>query len=93
MNVNMRGLQALGYQQITSLSSATALTVPAGTAVVVMKPAAQAVRFRDDGTNPTGSVGYPLAVGSEFVYEGGSPGAIRVIESAASATLDVLYYG
>jgi hypothetical protein len=93
MFVHTSPLKALGYQQITSLSSSTALTVPAGTQVVIMKPAAQAVRFRDDGTAPTGSIGYPIAVGTEYIYTAGSPAAIRVIESAASATLDVLYYG
>lgn len=92
-NSTFSALRGKGYQQITSLAAATALTVPAGTSVVVMKCATQAVRFRDDGTNPTAGVGYPLATGVEFVYTACSPERIRVIEQAASAVLDVLYYG
>lgn len=92
-SASFTGLRGKGYQQITSLAAATALTVPAGTSVVVMKCATQAVRFRDDGTNPTAAIGYPLATGVEFIYTAASAERIRVIEQAASAVLDVLYYG
>ena len=85
-------LRPLGYQQITSLAASTALTVPVGTAVVKFRPAAQAIRFRDDGVAPTASVGFPVAVGETFTYEG-SFAQLRLIEQAASATVDVLYYG
>ena len=43
----------LGYQQITSLSSATGLTVPQGATLALIVPETQNVRWRDDGTNPT----------------------------------------
>jgi hypothetical protein len=60
----------LGYQQITSLSSATALTVPTGATVAVIIPETQAIRWRDDGTNPTASVGMPLASGQPMTLKG-----------------------
>jgi len=82
---------ALGYQQITSLSSATALTVPGGATTAVITCETQAVRFRDDGTNPTASVGYPLAVGQSMTYVG-TLSALKFIEQTASAKLDILYY-
>lgn len=84
---------ALGYQQLTSLGTAAALTIPAGTCRIIFKVAGQPVRFRDDGTDPTTTVGYPLAVGAEFEYNSSSMSRLRFIETAASATLDVLYYG
>lgn len=90
---NVWGLRALGYQQITSLAAATALTIPAGTSVAILKPSTQSVRIRDDGTNPTTTVGYPIAAGTEFIYAASSLSALRVIETAASASLDILYYG
>lgn len=90
---------ALGYQQLTSLSASTALTVPVvdqngqkvQPTMAVIIAESQAVRWRDDGTAPTGSVGMPLAVGVPFNYDGPLQN-IRFIEQAASATLNISYY-
>ena len=87
------GLKQLGYQQITSLSSATALTVPKGTSLVLVSPQTQAVRWRDDGIDPSATVGYPLSLGSELHYDGAFAAGIKFIEQTASATINVLYYG
>lgn len=85
-------LKPLGYQQITSLSSATALTVPRGATVALIQPGVQAVRWRDDGTDPTASVGMPLAVGETIPYTGFLEN-LKFIEQTASAKLNVSYYG
>ena len=82
----------LGYQQIVGAAVSTALTVPDGTCYVILKPVTQAIRIRDDGVAPTAAVGYPIPVGIEYIYTG-SPAALRLIEQAASATIDILYYG
>lgn len=82
---------ALGYQQLTSLATAAGLTPPVGATVAVITAEAQAVRWRDDGTNPTGSVGMPLAAGASFTYSG-NLAAIKFIEQATSAKLNVSYY-
>jgi len=81
----------LGYQQITSLSSASALTIPAGATMAFIVPETQGVRWRDDGTNPTASVGMPLAMGETLNYDGDLK-RIRFIEQAASAKLNISYY-
>lgn len=81
----------LGYQQITSLSAATALTVPTGATMALIAPETQAVRWRDDGTNPTASVGMPVAVGESLNYDG-DLSRIRFIEQTASAKLNISYY-
>lgn len=85
-------LRPLGYQQITSLSSATALTVPDGTAVVLVTCSTAPCRFRDDGVDPTASVGYPMAIGEERIYAG-SPTALKFITQTSGTVLDILYYG
>lgn len=90
MNTNLR-YAPLGYQQITALSAATALTVPTGANFAVIIAETQAVRFRDDGTAPTATVGMALAVAQEFEYAG-NLSAIRFIEQTASAKLNVSYY-
>jgi hypothetical protein len=88
-----------GYQQITSLSSAQTLTVPPRTpdgsnnkpvfALIVAEGAP--VRWRDDGTAPTATVGMPLAVGVPLQYDGNLQN-IRFIEQSASAKLNISYY-
>ena len=83
--------QCLGYQQITSLSASTALTVPVGATLALIVAETQAVRWRDDGTAPTASVGMPLATGTSLSYDGDLR-AIRFIQQLASATLNVSYY-
>lgn len=89
----------LGYQQITSLSSATGLTVPQtdlnGLAckptLAIITAETQAVRWRDDETAPTASVGMPLAAGATLQYDGDLT-KIRFIEQTASARLNISYY-
>lgn len=89
----------LGYQQITSLSSATALTIPqqdtnglAGSPrIAIITPEGQAVRWRDDGVAPTASVGMPLAAGVTLQYDGDLT-KIQFIEQTSGAKLNVTYY-
>jgi hypothetical protein len=81
----------MGYQQITSVSAATALTVPAGATLALVIPEAQNVRWRDDAVNPSASVGMPLLVGGALAYDGNLQN-IRFIESVAGAILNVSYY-
>jgi hypothetical protein len=49
--------------------------------------------LRDDGTNPTTTVGYPITAGTEYMYCGASLGAVRIISAVAGAGVDILYYG
>jgi hypothetical protein len=90
---------SLGYQQITSLSSAQFLTVPIRDAngmsckpsFALITPLTQGVRWRDDNTAPTAAVGMPLLAGVTLQYDG-DLSKIRFIETAASAELNVTYY-
>lgn len=102
MSLGLKDVTAcLGYQRITSLSAATNLTLPQtqpGGIGTLMKPTlaviiaeTQAVRWRDDGTAPTSSVGMPLAVDTPFVYDGDLTN-IKFIEQTASAVLHISYY-
>ena len=86
-------MQSLGYQQITSLSSAAGLTVQKGAAGALIQCETQNVRWRDDGTDPTTTVGMLLEAGKELVYEAGNLAALKFIEVSASAKLNVTYYG
>lgn len=81
----------LGYQQITTLSAAANLTVPVGATIAIIEVETQAVRWRDDGTAPTSTVGTPIAVAGTLEYSG-TLSAIQFIEQTASAKLNVSYY-
>lgn len=87
------GLQSLGYVQMTSLSTATALpSVPSGTVEAFILCTGQTVYWRDDGTNPTATVGMPLVINQPFPYTGSMP-RLKIIETSPSATCNVTYYG
>ena len=100
MSLNLKAITTrLGYQQITTLSSATALTVPLKDAnglsckpsIALITPEGQAVRWRDDGVSPTSSVGMPLAVGVTLQYDGDLT-QIKFIEQVGGAKLNISYY-
>ena len=100
MSMNLKAVTTrLGYQQITSLSSATYLTVPSvdlnGLAckptIAIIIAEGAAVRWRDDNTAPTATVGMPLATGVTLQYDG-DLNMIRFIEQTGTAKLNVSYY-
>ncbi len=82
----------LGYQQITSLGTAVALTVPAGAQRALLQAETQNVRWRDDGTDPTTAAGMILKAGNDPVLYEGDLSAIKVIEVTSSAKLNVTYF-
>lgn len=91
MHQPVRG-KPLGYVQQTSLSSAVALaSVPDGAVIVHLQAEAQDIRWRDDGTNPTATVGMVLKVGETMIYMGNFD-ALKFIEATASAKLNATYY-
>lgn len=101
MATNIKAITScLGYQQITSLSSATGLTVPTVDPVTgsnvkanfaLITPEGQAVRWRDDGTAPSAAVGMPLAVGVTLQYDG-DLSRIKFFEQVGGAKLNISYY-
>lgn len=90
-----------GFQQITDLSSSTALTLPTAPAPkgCLVQAEAQNVRYRTDGTAPTAGIGLILYAGDPptvlseangFTAEGLA--LLRFIEAAPSAKLNVVYF-
>lgn len=80
-----------GYQQITGLSAVKGLTIPTGAEIAVIQAESQNVRWRDDGSVPTASVGMQLAAGRDMLFTS-KLSAVRFIEEAASAKVNVSYY-
>jgi hypothetical protein len=91
-----KNLSPLGYKKITGLSTMKTLAeggaIPADARFALITAETQAVRWRDDGTNPTTTDGMNLPVLQPYFYRG-SLANIKFIEVAASATLHVTFYG
>lgn len=86
------GLLSKGYEQITDVSSATGLTVPSGSTVAWVQVETQDCRMRDDGTSPTSSVGMLLKADTWYELKG-SLAQVEIIEAAASASVNIMYWG
>ena len=90
--------QALGYAQLTGMSAATtfksaSVTVPGGTTHVLLKAEAQNVRWRDDGTAPTSTVGMLMTTTDQPFLYSGPMSALQFIQATAGAILNVAFYG
>jgi hypothetical protein len=95
--------KSLGYAQSGAVDTATLVSsltfqgqpaagIPPGTSLLLIQAQTQAVRWRDDGTAPTTTVGYPLAAGVDFRYTGANSGALQFISQTAGAILNVVAY-
>ena len=91
MRISFDTLIPLGYQQLTNLNTAQKLTVPAGANCCLLSVKTQDVRWRDDGTAPTSTVGMILSAGGELDYSGDLT-MIQFILASGSPILDVTYY-
>ncbi len=83
----------LGYVQLTSLGTSQGLTIPNGCSLILVSPTNQSVRWRDDGVDPTATIGQPLAAGFELRYTATGMTRLRFIEQSAGAILNVTFYG
>lgn len=88
-------IKPLGYQQLTVSISAEGLTVPANAQRAVIGVEGQPIRWRDDGSDPTGSVGFLVKADVNIQVNGTKAlKAFKAIRQGASdATLNVVYYG
>lgn len=84
----------LGYQQLTVADTAVALTVPLNAEMCIMVSQDATVRFRDDGTDPTSTVGVPLYQNQSMQINGADAlAATKFIRTGStSAKLNILYY-
>ena len=82
-----------GAQYGLAVASSTALTVPASATAALITIEGTSVRYADDGTTPTPSVGQgPFVAGYVITLTGAELAAARFIQTSASATINVSYY-
>lgn len=84
-------LEPLAYQQIIALVFATGLTVPDHASKALIAPEVANVRWRDDDTPPTATIGMRLIRNSTMTYIGDLR-KLKFIQESAGAKLNVAYY-
>jgi hypothetical protein len=89
-DINMP-LDAVGYQQITGMTTSTSLVVPQSSTFAIIQAEAQNVRWRPDAIAPTATVGMILFAGDDMIYTSDLQ-KFRVIEMVSGAKLNVSYF-
>lgn len=83
-----------GFQQLSAGGTAVALTVPSASQMAVVTVEVASIRWRDDGTSPTATVGVFVASAGTTVLCGNSVlNAWKAIATSGTATLGISYYG
>ncbi len=88
------GAVPLGYQQISAATLATAqlLAVPAGATVAMVQVDTAGVRWRDDDTAPTATIGMQMLAGTSLTFGGDSLMDVQFILVSGSPVLNISYY-
>ncbi len=82
------------YEQITVSTTAVPLTVPLRAKIAVITVEAEPIRYRDDATDPTNTVGVLVSPGSTLIICSNALGRFKAIRQGGSdAILSVSYYG
>jgi len=83
----------LGHQKVTVSSTAQALpSIPAQARRAVIRPLLDAITYRDDGTDPTATTGFPILKDEVFVYDG-DLATFKMIRITIDADVRIVYYG
>lgn len=84
----------VGYEQKTVSTTAVTLTKPAGASRAIVMVEDQPIRYREDGTAPTSSVGVLCPAGTRFELESSSAiSNFKAIRSGGTdGVISVNYY-
>jgi hypothetical protein len=90
-------MKPLGFKQINNMTVARTLAeggaIPPGAVYALLMADTQNVRWRDDGLAPTSTSGMLLRTSdAPYLYQGDLD-AIQLIQVAATAVLNVAFYG
>jgi hypothetical protein len=83
---------SLGYNSLAVSNSAVAPTYINNAQRVLIRCIGADVMIRDDGTNPTASVGFPLLDGEAIWFDGDLHRLKAIRKASTDATLYFLWY-
>ncbi len=85
----------LGYCQLSVTTAVLVSTcsggIPAGATFASITPETGSLRFRDDGTAPSATVGYPLTTGQQLMYSGLLP-SLQIVSQSGTAIVNLWFY-
>jgi hypothetical protein len=85
-------LAAGGYKRVVASGGAFPLPdPPAGTRRAIVQAEGGDLRWRDDGSEPTASVGMRIPAGGELRYDGADMGVLKFF-GATGAIANIAYY-
>lgn len=85
--------KSLGYSQVNVSGAAVGVgVVPSDTIMTLITIDGGDIRFRDDGVNPTASVGMKVDKGGVIKYDA-DPSTLKFINVSAAASVNVTFYG
>lgn len=89
------GIKTKGYEQVEVGDSAIGLSVPSGATRAVVGVESQPIRYRNDGEEPTSSVGFLVKADVTFELHGNE--ALKNFQAIRSGetdgVLNIIYYG
>lgn len=100
-DVSDRPTTPLGHVTISvgsiakDLTDGGANTIPVDAKRAIVRSLGQPINWRDDGSAPTATTGFPLLADESLVYDG-DPALFQMIQSSAAsgaADVRVAYYG
>lgn len=80
------------HGQLTGLSVAQALTVPAGATTVLLQAKTQNIYYTMDGSTPSATNGLILLVGLAPISYSGKLSGLKFLEVTASAVLNYAFF-
>lgn len=93
MRQGFSSLKPIGFQQLATISSATALTVPNGCVAAMIQAEGQPCRIRFDNVAPTAAVGLRLLITENPLTVPFPPHGAQVIQEGATGKVNVVYFG
>jgi hypothetical protein len=88
-------LKPLGHAQAVDITTATLLsalvTIPVAASRVIMQAEGDAIRWTDDGVDPTTTTGMRLENGRDIMYPG-DLSTLKFIEEGTSAKINFAFY-
>lgn len=81
-----------GWGTVVNPTTATIIPAVTGSKVAIIQAETGGIRYRDDGTPPTSTVGMLIPANTSVAYQGDLT-TIKVIQASGAATVNILYYG
>jgi hypothetical protein len=86
-----KGYYQASVSTVVDLATAIGASIPSGARGVWITPESAGIRFRDDGTDPTASVGQPVAPDQSWPYIG-TLSALKLVAKAGTVTVNFLFF-